>query len=123
MAAVFALGSLTFPSSQQPTEGDGVERVQPQTWSEFEPIGASAPGTLLTYLSSPSIKQTMTCYLDETNTALIITLFSARATVLWTTPWDATGYLVQITALSCKKERGTRGTGRWKTTFTIVKAA
>jgi len=123
MAAVFALGSLTFPSSEQPTEGDGVEWVQPQKWSEFEPIGASTPGTLLTYLSSPSIKQTMTCYLTNASRDTITTLFNARAAVTWTTPYDATGYSVIITELSCKKDRSTRGTGRWKTTFTIVKAA
>ena len=123
MAAVFALGSLTFPNSQLPTDGDGLEKAQPQNWVEFEPIGASTPGTLLTYLSSPSIKQTMTAYLDNTNSDTLNTIWTARATVLWTTPYDGTGYLVQVTACSIKKDRSTRGTGRWKCTFTLVKAA
>ena len=122
MAAVFALGSLTFPAGEQPTEGDGVEYVQPQVWSEFEPIGASTPGTLLTYLSSPSIKQTMTAYVRAASRDTLVTLFNARAAVTWTTPWDSTGYSVYITALSIKKDRSVRGTDRWKATFTIVKA-
>lgn len=121
MAAVYALGSLTFPSSEQPTEG-AQEWVQPQKWVEFEPIGASAPGTLLTYISSPSIKQTFTCYLTNASRNTITTIFNARAAVTWTTPDDGTGYSVQMTSLSCVRDRSTRGTGRWKTTFTIVKA-
>ncbi len=121
MAAVFALGSLTFPSGEQPTEGD-LERVQPQTWSEFKPIGASTPGTLLTYLSSPSIEHTLTCYLREASVVSLAAIWAARTAVLWTTPWDGTGYLVLMKACSIKKNRETRGTDRWKATFTIVKA-
>lgn len=121
MAAVFALGSLTFPSGEHPTEGD-LEHVQPQTWSEFNPIGASTPGTLLTYLGSPSIKQELTAYVSNSTRDSLTTIFNARATVLWTTPWDGTGYLVQVTQLSIKKTRETRGTNRWKATFTLVKA-
>ena len=121
MAAVFAIGSLTFPTGEQPTEGD-LEDAQPQTWSKFTPIGASAPGTLLTYLSSPSIEHTLTCYVRDATRSSLKTIFNARASVLWTTPWDGTGYLVVMIALSLKKNRETRGTDRWKATFTIVKA-
>ena len=122
MAAAFALGSLTFPSGEMPSEGE-VEWVQPQNWSEFEPIGASTPGTLLTYLSSPSITQTLTAYVRGASRDTLTTMFNARAAVTWTTPWDSTGYSVYITKLSIKKDRSVRGTDRWKATFTIVKAS
>lgn len=122
MAAVFALGSLTFPAGEHPAEGD-LHHVQPQRWAEFEPIGASTPGTLLTYLSSPSIKHELTAYVSNTTRDTLTTIFNARATVLWTTPWDGTGYLVQVTDLKIVKNRETRGTSRWKATFTLVKAA
>ena len=120
MAAVYAIGSLTFPSGEQPTDGSN-ELAQPQKWVEFEPIGASTPGTLLTYISSPSIKQTMTVYASAATKNSLITIYNARATVTWTTPDDGTGYLVMMTALSVVRDRSTRGTGRYKCTFTIVK--
>lgn len=121
MAAVYALGSLTFPSGEQPMDGEN-ELVQPQKWSEFEPIGASSPGTLLTYLGSPSIKQTLTAYVRAASKTTLIALFNARAAVTWTSPDDATGYSVVITALSIVRDKSTRGTDRWKAKFTIVKA-
>ena len=123
MTAVFQLGSLVFPAGEMPSDGDGLEWVQPQKWSEFEPIGASAPGTLLTYLSSPSIKQTMTAYVTSGTRDTLVTLFSALAAITWTTPYDGTGYSVVITSLSIKKDRSVRGTNRWKAVFTIVKAS
>jgi len=122
MAAVFALGSLTFPAGEMPTEGD-LHHVQPQRWVEFEPIGASSPGTLLTYLGSPSIKHELTAYVKDATRDTLTTIYNARATVLWTTPWDGTGYLVQMTNLKITKDRATRGINRWKATFTLVKAA
>lgn len=97
------------------------ELAQPQTWSEFTPIGASSPGTLLTYLGSPSIKQTMTVYASSATKNSLIGIFNARTTVTWTTPDDGTGYSVMMTALSVVRDKTTRGTGRYKCTFTIVK--
>jgi hypothetical protein len=121
MAAVFALGTFTFPSGEQPGDGD-LHHVQKQRWAEFEPIGAASPGTLLTYLGSPSIKHTITAYVSNSSRDSLTAIYNARGTVLWTTPWDGTGYAVQMTELDIIKDRSVRGTSRWKATMTLVKA-
>lgn len=118
----YSLGAFTFPAGEQPNDGE-LHDVQPQKWSEFEPIGASTPGTLLTYLGSPSIKMRLHCVLTTASKNSLKSIFNARATVTWITPDDATGYLVQMTEFTAAKTRSIRGTSRWDCWFTIVKAA
>ena len=118
----YTLGSLTFPSSEHPNDGE-IQDVQPQKWSEFEPIGASTPGTLLTYISSPSIKMRMHCVLKTATKDSLKSIYNARAAVTWITPDDVTGFLVVMTELTAVRNRALRGTGRWDCWFTLVKAS
>lgn len=117
----YTINGYTLPSGDQPSEGDD-HLVSPQKWSEFEPIGASAPGTLLTYISTPSLKKRWKILASTATKNSLVATYEARQAFVLVTPEHSSGVTMMMTELTVVRNRNTRGTSRFECWFTMVKA-
>lgn len=98
--SLWSLDDFIFPLEDSPSGSRMIGRTARKKWSEFEPIGAYDPGTILTYISTPSAKFTLPGVCTAATAAELENRNQSVTRQLLKSPWYPSGFYIVVMNLN-----------------------
>lgn len=118
-AYVFELDGYTFPRGDVPARGPIIE-ITPQRWSKQDVLGATNPGSILTFLGFESASWDLVSHAVTATKDKLLAVYNGRTEVLWKTPQNTTGFNVLMTRLAVQYAEPIEN-GKFLCEFTLVR--